>query len=154
MIRIVLDGRKDIDDYFKLSGVFASERLNHTPLLAFITSEDIVTVRIIDKPVALLAFADETPVMGQWRGEWRSDFFQFTVGQYRQYVEAEYEPLKSARNVLKAVGPQGGFRSLSYEYVNEHGAVVHAITASKAEAERLETFFTRQNIPVTVQKAR
>ncbi len=81
---------------------------------------DGVKVRIIDKPVELLALADETPAMGQWRSEWRSDFFQFTVGQYRQYVEA----------------------------------VVRASAGSKAEAERLETFFARQNIPVTVQEAR
>jgi hypothetical protein len=153
MVKIVLDGRKDINDYFKISGVFENEQLNHTPLLAFIASEDTVTVRIIDKPFELLNLVDETPVMGQWRGEWHSDFFQFTVGQYRQYVEAQYEPLKSARNVLKVVGPKGGFRSLSYEYVNEHGTVVHANTGFKAEAERLEKFFASQNIVVNIQEA-
>jgi hypothetical protein len=36
MIRITLAGRTDIDEYFKLSGVFESERLTHTPLLVFI----------------------------------------------------------------------------------------------------------------------
>ena len=153
MVKIVLDGRKDINDYFKLSRVFESERLNHTPLLAFIASEDTVTVRIIDRPSELLALADETPVMGQWGGEWRSDYFQFTVGQYRQYVDAKYEPLKSARNVLKVVGPKGGFRSLSYEYVNEDGVVVHSGTGFKDEAERLEKFFASHNIPITIKEA-
>jgi hypothetical protein len=154
MVRIIPDGRTDIDDYFKLSGVLDSEELNHTPLLAFIASEDTVNVRIVHKPAELLSFPDETPVMGQWRGEWRSDFFQFTVGQLRRYFEAKYEPLKSARNAVKIVGPRGGFRSLSYEYTDERGIRVHSSTSSKAEAQRLELFFARYNIPITVRKSR
>jgi hypothetical protein len=153
-MRIILDGRTDTDDYLRLSGVFNSERLHHTPLLVFITSDDTVRVRIVDKPDELLSLDDGTPVMGQWRGEWRSDFFQFTVGKYRQYIEAKHAPLKSARNVVKTVGPQGGFRSLSYEYLDEHGTIVHASTASRGEAERLEAFFARQCIPVVVQRTR
>ncbi|HEX5081912.1 MAG TPA: hypothetical protein VFY40_07700, partial [Blastocatellia bacterium] len=105
MIRVTLAGRTDIDEYFKLSGVFESERLTHTPLLVFITERDAVTVRIVDKPTDLLSFPDETPVMGQWPGQWRSDFFQFTVGQYRQHLATKLEPLKTARNVVKTVGP-------------------------------------------------
>jgi hypothetical protein len=69
MIRITLAGRTDIDEYFKLSGVFESERLTHTPLLVFITDQDAVTVRIVDKPTDLLSFPEETPVMGQWTGQ-------------------------------------------------------------------------------------
>ena len=154
MIRITLAGRADIDEYFKLSGVFESERLTHTPLLVFITEQDAVTVRIVDKPTDLLSFPDETPVMGQWTGQWRSDFFQFTVGQYRQHLATKLEPLKTAQNVVKTVGPQGGFRHLVYEYVNEHGTITHAGTGSKTEAERLEIFFAKHNIPVKTEKVR
>jgi len=154
MPKIIVDGRTDVEDYFRLSGVFDSERLNHTPLLVFVASDDTVRVHVINRPIALLSFDDGTPVMGQWRSEWHSDFFQFTVGQYRRYVEAQYELLKSARNVVKTVGPRGGFRSLSFEYVGEHGTTVHASAGAKAEAERLEAFFARQSIPVTVQESR
>ncbi len=154
MIRVTLAGRKDTDEYFKLSGVFESERLTHTPLLVFTTDQDAVTVRIVDKPTDLLSFPDETPVMGQWTGQWRSDFFQFTVGQYRQHLATKLEPLKTAKNVVKTVGPQGGFRHLSYEYVNERGTIAHASTGSKTEAERLETFFAKHDIPVKIEKAR
>jgi hypothetical protein len=154
MTRITLAGRTDIDEYFKLSGVFESERLTHTPLLVFIAGHDAVTVRIVDKATDLLSFPDETPVMGQWAGQWRSDFFQFTVGQYRQHLLAKSEPLKTAQHVVKTVGPQGGFRYLSYEYVNEQGTIVHAGTGSKAEAERLEMFFAKHNIPIKIEKAR
>jgi hypothetical protein len=154
MIRITLAGRTDIDEYFKLSGVFESERLTHTPLLVFITEQDAITVRIVDQPTDLLSFPDETPVMGQWPGQWRSDFFQFTVGQYRQHLATKLEPLKTAHDVVKTVGPQGGFRRLSYEYVNERGTIVHTSTASKTEAERLEMFFAKHNIPVKLEKVR
>jgi len=154
MTRITLAGRTDIDEYFKLSGVFESERLTHTPLLVFIVGQDSLTVRIVDKATDLLSFPDETPVMGQWAGQWRSDFFQFTVGQYRQHLEAKLEPLKTAQNVVKTVGPQGGFRHLSYEYVNECGTLTHTGTGSKTEAERLEMFFAKHNIPIKLEKAR
>jgi hypothetical protein len=82
-IQIVTAGRKDVDDFFKLSDVFTAERLNHTPLLVFIATEDAVQVRLLDQARDLLAFPGDTPVMGQWRGAMHSDFFQFTVGQYR-----------------------------------------------------------------------
>lgn len=154
MATIILDGKTDINDYFKKSGVFECEHLTHTPLLVFTVSEDTVQVRIIDKPTELLDFPDDTPVMGQWRGDWHSDFFQFTVGQYRHFLEAKDEPLKNAKNVVKKVGPQGGFRYLSYEYVDERGVLVHNNTTSKTEAERLEAFFARQNIPIVVEKLR
>jgi hypothetical protein len=154
MTRITLAGRTDIDEYFKLSGVFERERLTHTPLLVFIADQDSVTVRIVDNPTDLLSLPDETPVMGQWAGQWRSDFFQFTVSHYRQYLFAKLEPLKTARNVVKTVGPQGGFRYLSYEYVNEQGTTAHAGTSSKAEAERLEVFFAKHNIPIKIEKVR
>jgi hypothetical protein len=153
MIRITLAGRTDIGEYFKLSGVFESERLTHTPLLVFIAGQDAITVRIVDKPIDLLPFPDETPVMGQWAGQWRSDFFQFTVGQYRQHLATKLEPLKTAQNVVKTVGPQGGFRHLSYEYVNEQGTLVRASASSKTEAERIETIFAKHNIPVKIEKA-
>jgi len=154
MIRITPAGRTDIDEYFRLSGVFESERLTHTPLLVFIAGQNSVTVRIVDKATDLLSFPDETPVMGQWAGQWRSDFFQFTVGQYRQHIEAKLEPLKTAQSVVKTVGPQGGFRYLSYEYVNQQGTTTHAGTGSKTEAERLEMFFAKHNIPIKIEKLR
>ncbi len=152
MVKIILDGRTDIDDYFEKSGVLFYERLNHTPLLVFVASEESVRVRIVDRPAELLSLPDETQVMGQWEGQWRSDFFQFTVGDYRRHLEAKYEPFKSARNVVKCIGPQGGFRSLSFEYTNESGVTVQTGACSREEAERLEAFFARHGIPVSIQR--
>ncbi len=90
-------GRTDLEQYFSISGVFKNTKLTHTPLLVFVTSEDTVTVEIIDRAKELLNYPDATPVMGQWRGEWRSDFFQFTVGQYRAFLEAGDDTAKHKR---------------------------------------------------------
>jgi len=80
-------------------------------------------------------------VMGQWRGAMHSDFFQFTVGQYRAYAEAALAPLKSATQVVKVVGRQGGSKRLSFEYVDERGIRVSKSVIAKAEIERLTLFF-------------
>lgn len=89
MVNIVLPGRTDLDDYFRISGVFDYERLTHTPFLVFAVNGDTLQVHIVDNAIDLLAFPDETPVLGQWRGNYRSDYFRFEVGQYRQYLEAK-----------------------------------------------------------------
>jgi hypothetical protein len=149
--KISLAGRTDVDSYFALSGVFEAERLTHTPLLVFSQEEDSVRVTLVDNSRKLLLMDDSTQVMGQWRGEYRSDFFQFTVGQYRQYVNEKDQPLKGAQNVVKTIGPQGGFRALRYEIVDRHGTVVHHNIGIKSEAERLEMLFHGYGIPVAVE---
>ncbi len=89
--------------------------------------------------------------MGQWPGEWRSDYFQFTVGQYRRYIEEQQKLLLSARNVVKRVGPRGGFRMLSYEYVNEQGVLTHSYIVSGTKATDVEAFFVQHNIPISIE---
>ncbi len=152
--QIVTAGRKDVDEFFNLSDVFTAERLNHTPRLVFIATEDTVQIRLLDHAHELLSFPDDTPVMGQWRGTMRSDFFQFTVGQYRTSAEAALAPLKSATQVVKVVGPQGGVKRLSFEYVDERGIRVSKSVIGKAEIERLTLFFHAEGIPVAVELSR
>ena len=85
---IITAGRADTDDYFKSSGVLDSEKLNRTPFLAFIEDAGNVHVQIVDSFKKLLTYPDETRVMGQWEGKWRSDFFQFTVRDAREAARA------------------------------------------------------------------
>ncbi len=88
MTEIILPGRTDTQDYFQISGIFDFPKLAHTPFLVFTRSESKVEVHIVLNGRELLLYPDETQVMGQWNGKWRSDFFQFTVGQYRAFLEA------------------------------------------------------------------
>jgi hypothetical protein len=99
LIKVETTGRTDVESYFHMVwvdyrpsmiarpvGTYGSAKptkLTHTPFLAFLAGESVVVVRIMETVDALLDLPDDTPVMGQRRGEWRSDFFQFTVGQLR-----------------------------------------------------------------------
>src|SRR5512133_3814015 len=85
MLQFVLAGHTDVEDYFEKSDVFKASKLTHTPFLVFLVSDRSVQVNLVTSAAELLHFPDDTPVMGQWRGEWHSDFFQFTVGQYRAF---------------------------------------------------------------------
>jgi hypothetical protein len=85
-VQVVTAGRRDIADYFSLH-VGKTGKLPHSPLLVFQRSEAGVSVEIVLKPVELMGYPDDTPVMGIWPGQWRSDYFQFTVGEYRAFFE-------------------------------------------------------------------
>ena len=49
--------------------------------------ELVIKVEVIDNKEDLLKYPDETPVMGQWGGQWRSDFFKFKVGDFRKFIK-------------------------------------------------------------------
>lgn len=66
--------------------VLAYGKLTDTPMLAFVVSGDTLTVEIITKPGDTLKLPDDIQMMGQWRGEWKSDYFSFTAGQLKRFV--------------------------------------------------------------------
>jgi hypothetical protein len=86
-MKVITSGRTDLEDYFRLSGIREQKKLAHTPFLAFLVSRDAVEVKIVESARALLDYPDETPVMAQWRGQWKSDFFQFSVRDLRHYIK-------------------------------------------------------------------
>lgn len=84
--------RSDVERYFKMSGIRETSKLNHSPFIVLNGN----SVEICDSARELLEkYEPETNVMGQWRGQWSSDFFHFTVGEFAQYVKdnpkADYE---------------------------------------------------------------
>jgi hypothetical protein len=68
--------------------------------------------------------------------------------------QEKLELLKRAYNVVKRVGPRGGFRFLHYEYADKEGRKINESLAFKAEAEELESFFTENGIPVKIEVER
>ena len=88
-MQIETAGRTDISELFSLSGVLTYRKLQHTPFLAFLIKGDTVHVEIVDSKDSLLDYPDSTPVMVQWAGKWRSDFFHFTVGDVRAYLASQ-----------------------------------------------------------------
>ncbi len=83
---VITAGRTDVEEFFRLSDLREAKRLVHHPLLVFVELADGVEVRIVDNAVTLLTYPDETKVMVRWGGRWRADYYQFRVGQFRQYV--------------------------------------------------------------------
>ena len=77
--------RTDTEKYFS-SVVLAYPILNHHPLLAFTVIEGGVNVEIIKKPARALELPDETPLMGLWPRQWRSDYMQFTAGELKRFA--------------------------------------------------------------------
>jgi len=88
-VEVITSGRTDVKEYFQESGIREYKKLKHTPLLVFLRGEGVVEVEILECADKLLAYPNDTKVMGQWKGEWKSDFFQFTVGQFRDHI-AQY----------------------------------------------------------------
>jgi hypothetical protein len=78
--------RTDAAAFLKQSGYYTKgARWQHCPLLVFIEAPEGVELRIVDTAAQLRdsPLPDETRCMQQWRGEWRSDWFGFTLGEAR-----------------------------------------------------------------------
>lgn len=80
--------RTDLVDFWRLSGALEGTRLPHTPFFAFLEIEGGVEMVVCDTITKLLELPDDTPVLRQWRGEWRSDVFTFSVGDARAAFDA------------------------------------------------------------------
>jgi hypothetical protein len=162
MAKIITAGRTDTKDLFEIGDPFQLERLNHTPFLVFVEDGDTIHVEIVNSKKKLLAYPDETKVMVQWRGEFSSDFFQFTVGDYRPYAPEEKPKLTQeelwlqAKRIIKWTGANGGFIYLSYELSDpdQVGKFVQKGQSDKFYAKPMLKFFEDHNIAVVERKAR
>ena len=92
-MKIEIKGRHDIGDLFRLSGIVESEKLNHTPYLVFDVQEDTLVVQPVKCTQEVLKYADDTQVMVQWPGKYRSDYFHFTVRDLREHCVVKFGPI-------------------------------------------------------------
>lgn len=87
-MKVNVSGRSTNPDFWRIFGpTLLKQRLTRTPLLAFRVSGDSVTVEVYERARDVLDLPDETPLMVQWLGQWRSDWFQLTVGELRAASE-------------------------------------------------------------------
>lgn len=68
---------------------FGAPNQSHNPFLVILVDvpNHTVSIEIVRNSQALLSFPDETPVLAQWPGQYRSDWFHFTVSDWRAHVE-------------------------------------------------------------------
>jgi hypothetical protein len=95
-------GAGQTEALFEKSGLFGNLRkfsefgapdLKHSPFLAFVFDADAkrLDVRIVPNVAGLLELPDDTPVMAQWAGQYRSDWFHFVTGDVRAYIKRAEE---------------------------------------------------------------
>jgi hypothetical protein len=70
------------------------------------------------------------------------------LAQAAESKQRRMEALKTASKVLRTVGPAGGFKSLSYEYVDDKGTRHFRSIGDRTDAEELIRFFKQQGIEV------
>lgn len=90
-LALVLPGRHgtgQVDALFEKSGLFSEGFvLKHNPYLAYVFDPATrrLAVQVITNTADLSVLPPETPVMAQWPGQWRSDWFHFTVSEWIDY---------------------------------------------------------------------
>lgn len=94
------DVRRDVQELFDKGPLFGWARMTHTPFL--VIEPGRVTVE--EKGENLLRLDDATHVMFQWEGQWRSDWFVFTVGELRAYVAGNPDRTKYMLSATWAKG--------------------------------------------------
>jgi hypothetical protein len=84
-VKLRLAGRTDLEDLraLYLPTLHRMKDLPLYPYLVFIEEGEVVAIKILYKTRELLELPDDTRVMLQWPGQWRSDWFQLTVGDIR-----------------------------------------------------------------------
>lgn len=77
--------RRGLDDLFSKSDIRSCKERSHTPFL--IVNFDEKKIELCDSPIKLINdYSDDTDVIVQWRGQWRSDFFYFKIGELIDYI--------------------------------------------------------------------
>lgn len=75
--------------------------------------------------------------------------------EYLKKIEEEREEfkreLKTATNVVKAIGPRGGFKGLSFEYVNNEGIHCSTSIGFKSKAENIIKILEEYGISVGIK---
>lgn len=88
---IIIAGRKMIEDFW-ISGIL-NRKLTHTPFIMFVSIDNQVEVVIVNKAedfnTTYKDISDNTKIMIQWSGSYKSDFFQTTVGEIRIKIKGE-----------------------------------------------------------------
>lgn len=65
--------------------------------------------------------------------------------------EARYtEEIKTAKDVIKYLGPKGGFKGLSFNYTNSQGKTIKSYVSFKSQAKELEHLFKSYDIEIKV----
>lgn len=80
--------------YFSMSGNKGIDNPSHYPVIALLIDNGKPTATPLSNKDEVLNLPDETVCMGQWAGENRSDFFEFTAKEYKDFNEVAKQARK------------------------------------------------------------
>ena len=91
-------GAGQTEALFSKSGLIRPGKLDHHAFVVFEFDPNLpgLHVKIVRTVSDVLAHADDTPVMLQWPGAKRSDYFHFTVGDLRDFLNRYQEATGSS----------------------------------------------------------
>lgn len=69
----------------------------------------------------------------------------------KEQENTHFEELKSATEVVKFIGPRGGFRYLSYTYTDSNGIQIQTSNGFRKDADKLIDFFERNGIEIVIK---
>jgi len=76
----------DVAEMFRLHLRPAADQVRvHWPFLVFLAAD--LQASVVETEQELLALDDAAVVYVQWPGKFRSDFFRFTLGQYKTWLQ-------------------------------------------------------------------
>lgn len=80
--------RHDLEDFFKLSGWLDDDN-KHSNLMAIEFVEGVPTLGFPRPAQNVLEMPEDTIVIARWPGKWRSDVFNFSLMQFRAWLETQ-----------------------------------------------------------------
>jgi hypothetical protein len=101
-----------------------------------------------------LAATDEALLLGIWNGQYSTHLFVLEPAEALAHLKGEkkwarFANLNKATNVERICGPKGGFKYVSFEYVDESDVPKHGSTYDRDEGEELVAHFRSIGINVT-----
>lgn len=78
--------RKDLEDFFRISGIRQVQERKHNAILVIDEKNKTITVEKSPERLISGAYDEDTDVLCQWPGKFRSDFFKFTIKEFKDYI--------------------------------------------------------------------
>lgn len=90
--------RKANRHFFEQSGIRLCRPERHHPFLVLNrTGESTTSIEVVNNTMDLIKYPAKTRVLIQWRGNRRSDFYKFTVGEFKRHLRAN--PAKTGQRI-------------------------------------------------------
>jgi len=92
LVKIITTGKENLEDLWEKSDILDSNKREHCPFIVFSEKDEVIKVKLY-KEIRLLiksSLSEDTRIMVQWQGNWRSDFFHFNLKELKEAFFKKY----------------------------------------------------------------